>query len=434
MEKAEILNLYNTFSKTFDIDGENKIWDYNSATFRNFWNNRIIDSNAVDLNDEEIDQIVRILDRSAKGNKEAVGPINAVARIMVPQGAWRRLFREIKGNNTLKFLLNNIFNETNEENLIQQLDELYKINKDSKNYLTGRSGNAINALMFAYNPTKYISVVSLDDRKKIIDYFGFSGPNFDRDTQGKKIVTSNKAIIDGFKFIGIDDTPRIIASFLYLGPLSSEWKPEIGKMKIRGKEINVSIPDTAAETINSKKPIEQEESKSIQAKLAEIGETLGFNIWIPIADRGRVLEYWKPKKGTLLEELPIGGLDETTLKTIKNIDVLWIQNRRIVRAFEVEHTTSIISGILRMADLLALQPNITVKVYIVAPDEREEEVITHIIRPAFSDISGRKLSDICLYLSYSNIINIANEKNLKNMKENIIDEYAQSAQPLESDM
>ena len=181
MEKAEILNLYNTFSKTFDIDGENKIWDYNSATFRNFWNNRIIDSNAVDLNDEEIDQIVRILDRSAKGNKEAVGPINAVARIMVPQGAWRRLFREIKGNNTLKFLLNNIFNETNEENLIQQLDELYKINKDSKNYLTGRSGNAINALMFAYNPTKYISVVSLDDRKKIIDYFGFSGPNFDRD-------------------------------------------------------------------------------------------------------------------------------------------------------------------------------------------------------------------------------------------------------------
>src|SRR5690242_21750466 len=34
----------------------------------------------------------------------------------------------------------------------------------------------------------------------------------------------------------------------------------------------------------------------------------------------------------------------------------------IVRAFEVEHTTSVYSGILRMADLLALQPNMDIVV------------------------------------------------------------------------
>ena len=42
----------------------------------------------------------------------------------------------------------------------------------------------------------------------------------------------------------------------------------------------------------------------------------------------------------------------------------------IVAAFEVEHTTSIYSGLLRMSDLLTMQPNIDIKLYLAAPDER----------------------------------------------------------------
>jgi hypothetical protein len=39
-----------------------------------------------------------------------------------------------------------------------------------------------------------------------------------------------------------------------------------------------------------------------------------------------------------------------------------------VRAFEVEHTTAIYSGLLRMADLLSLVPNMDIKLHIVAPE------------------------------------------------------------------
>ena len=46
--------------------------------------------------------------------------------------------------------------------------------------------------------------------------------------------------------------------------------------------------------------------------------------------------------------------------------------RSIVRAFEVEHTTAVYSGLLRMADLLALQPNMDIRLHIVAPDERRD--------------------------------------------------------------
>jgi hypothetical protein len=45
--------------------------------------------------------------------------------------------------------------------------------------------------------------------------------------------------------------------------------------------------------------------------------------------------------------------DEATNRTIELIDVLWLQGNAIVAAFEIESTTSIYSGLLRMADLFA---------------------------------------------------------------------------------
>ncbi len=70
-------------------------------------------------------------------------------------------------------------------------------------------------------------------------------------------------------------------------------------------------------------------------------------------DRNRVLLESPNIEKSLLDRLPL-NYDDVTLKTIEQIDVIWLRGRSIVRAFEVEHTTSIYSGILRMADLLAL--------------------------------------------------------------------------------
>lgn len=121
-------------------------------------------------------------------------------------------------------------------------------------------------------------------------------------------------------------------------------------------QIIVSVPDDEKDTEGTKKQIqtEQYESIKVQAKLAEIGERMNLKIWLPRSDRQRVLEIWKPEsEQSLLERLPL-NYDDVTLRTIENIDVLWIRKHSIIRAFEVEHTTSIYSGILRMADLRAL--------------------------------------------------------------------------------
>ena len=56
----------------------------------------------------------------------------------------------------------------------------------------------------------------------------------------------------------------------------------------------------------------------------------------------------------MVMELPT-QFNEATNRTIELIDVLWLKGNSIVAAFEVECTTSVYSGLLRMSDLLALQ-------------------------------------------------------------------------------
>lgn len=212
-------------------------------------------------------------------------------------------------------------------------------------------------------------------------------------------------------------------------PLSENDQKKLKTHKIKlnsEKEIIVSIPDDGEEknTPISKEEVavEKRESLKVQARLSEIGEKLGMKIWLPRNDRGGVLDIWNPKQGSLLEDLPF-SFDDVTLKTIKNIDVLWVKGRTIVRAFEVEDTTSIYSGILRMADLLSLLPNLEVKIHIVAPIKRRDEVFKQISRPVFSVMEGGPLSELCSYVSYDSIYKLFDEPQLENMKDSILEEY-----------
>jgi hypothetical protein len=192
--------------------------------------------------------------------------------------------------------------------------------------------------------------------------------------------------------------------------------------------VAVSVPEDRQESAASVLPQEAEirESAKIQALLAKIGAGMGMTIWLPKADRTAVLHEWKPGSGVLLDVLPL-NYDETTLKTIEQIDVLWLKRRSIVRAFEVEHTTSVYSGILRMADLLALQPNMDIRLHIVAPAARREKVFQELTRPVFSLLERGPLSGLCSYISYDSVKDIGSQKHLSHLSDSVLDEYAEEA-------
>lgn len=428
MEQSEILKQFDEFLKTYDEKIKNDIWHQHSQVFQDFWNSKIMTGKQTDLQDEEIDKIVRILDRHGKGNTKND---EAVANIMIAQGMLRRMFKDIKSSDQLKNIINRVFTAKDDPNKIAAVDELYKVNP-GRNSLTGSSGNAISAFLAAYEPFTNIGVVSLSHRKMIIEKFGFqNGPDFEKDSPGKKIIMSNMSILNGFKALGISNGARTISRFLYTSLIKEFWQADLNKIRVSGKkEVSVSIPENeeivqAGQIPTSDK--EQRESIKVQAKLAEIGEKLGMKIWVPRNDRAGVLGIWGAKKESLLDELPL-VFDDTTLKTIKNIDVLWIRRRSIVRAFEVEDTTSIYSGILRMADLLALQPMLDIKIHIVAPVGRRDEVFKQIARPVFAVMEKGPLSELCSYISYDSIYELAKEKRLEHMTDTIIDEYVEPSE------
>lgn len=203
----------------------------------------------------------------------------------------------------------------------------------------------------------------------------------------------------------------------------------IHSVNLPGKVIAVSVPEDApvGEASEPAPETEVRESIRIQALIAKIGASMGFSIWLPRADRAAVLKELGAAASRPLEKLPL-NYDDTTLRTIEQIDVLWLRGRSIVRAFEVEHTTSVYSGILRMADLLALQPNMDIKLHIVAPTTRRDKVFSEIRRPVFSLLDPGPLTDSCTYLAYEDIRELGSEKYLAYLSDGVLDEYAEEAE------
>ncbi|MCY3880593.1 MAG: hypothetical protein OXG61_00550 [Chloroflexi bacterium] len=171
---------------------------------------------------------------------------------------------------------------------------------------------------------------------------------------------------------------------------------------------------------------EERESIRVQASIAEIGSRMGLDVWVPPSDRGRVEQHLGDGV-PLLDRLPL-SYNEVTNKTIEQIDVLWLRGRSIVRAFEVEHTTAVYSGLLRMADLLALQPNMEIRLHIVAPSERRSKVLQEIRRPVFERLEGRPLAARCTYISYEKLQDLHRIPHLAHLSDTVLSEYEERAQ------
>ena len=136
----------------------------------------------------------------------------------------------------------------------------------------------------------------------------------------------------------------------------------------------------------------------MQGWLRDLGRALGFRVWIARNDRGRPYAGGSLGDGCV-ERLSLSAEERGHAESVSLIDVLWLSgDDRIVAAFEVEHTTSIYSGIVRMLDLaLGGDGEAVHSLFLVAPDKREADVRAQIARPAFSRIADLKLR----YLPYS---------------------------------
>jgi hypothetical protein len=130
---------------------------------------------------------------------------------------------------------------------------------------------------------------------------------------------------------------------------------------------------------------------------------MGLQLWLDRSDRGQL--YGVRRLGEIpgvVDTLPVQFTPEM-VRRIERIDVLWLRDEAIIAAFEVEATTAVYSGLLRMADLLALSPNLNIPLFIVAPEERRGKVREEISRPTFSRALRKPLARSCRYISFSRL-------------------------------
>jgi hypothetical protein len=197
-------------------------------------------------------------------------------------------------------------------------------------------------------------------------------------------------------------------------------------------ETIVTIPSKEEEqAVEQPAPDESGPSHTeIQLRLLDLGSQMGLNVWAPKADRGKT---WNSKSigaiPKLLANLPT-QFDEGTTRTIEYIDVLWLKGQAIVAAFEVEHTTTVYSGLLRMSDLLTMQPNLDINLYLVGPDDRYAKFVREVARPTFAS-RPKPLHTLCGFLPYSKLCERIEEARnvLRFLKPEFIDEIAQFYDP-----
>jgi type II restriction enzyme len=126
----------------------------------------------------------------------------------------------------------------------------------------------------------------------------------------------------------------------------------------------------------------------VQAWLRDLGRALGFDVWVAGNDRGRAYRGGSLADGCL-DSLPESVMAAPGAEAVRLIDVLWLERggTHVAAAFEVEHSTTIYSGIVRLLDLASSNTSgVAQGLFLVAPDDRESEVRAQLARPAFRSV------------------------------------------------
>lgn len=211
-------------------------------------------------------------------------------------------------------------------------------------------------------------------------------------------------------------------------------EPNVYKVKQPGKHGRQTIVTVVTEEDDSVSTDATEHSHTeIQWRLLELGSKMGMSVWAPIADRNR---QWERKRvgdvPRLLSSLP-RQFDHATMRIISYIDVIWLEKDAIIAAFEVEHTSPVYSGLLRMADLMTMQPNLQINWFLVAPEQRFDKFAGEIARPTFCGLR-QPLHQVCRFLSYKKLIQRlgAAEDFLNHLKPAFLDDISEHYNPAEA--
>jgi len=215
--------VFNNFCAEYDFEKHEQVWKNQSKEFRQFWHRKILDDNYPELSEADMDCVIKFFDRTFKGSKEfRENGGECVASANIRRRMWYKALQGLKNTQDIREIVHQIFMTENDNLKINLVNKLEKVNQKNKNCLTGKNAIILNALIFTYNPDKYLSVLSIDHRFVLMNFFGF-GDSTQYDTYGEQVIKMNNDIILGFKEkYNIDVNPRALSWFIY-NQLDKKW-------------------------------------------------------------------------------------------------------------------------------------------------------------------------------------------------------------------
>lgn len=268
--------------------------------------------------------------------------------------------------------LENCLNAKNEEQIIREIIRLDELK------IKGL-GPAVASILYFLHPTIIppfnTAIINgfnhlFKDKKKLgswSEYLKLREVMIDTNNQHRSELSSDLGAIAGLLF-------EIGSQKLVLG--GDEYLSEAERKKLE-KLIEKRHQDVQEE----KK--EENFHTEMQYHLLKIGNALGYDVIAAANDRSKS-HCGNNFSFISLQQFPEINLDKETLNTVKLIDVIWFQKNtnNVIAAFEVEKSTSIYSGILRLTDLSYTIADGDEVFYLIVPDRREKDVCMQLCRPA----------------------------------------------------
>ena len=130
-------------------------------------------------------------------------------------------------------------------------------------------------------------------------------------------------------------------------------KKDLSRLKEISKIINIEVDDDTPLT-----------HSDIQAKLILIGSYLNYRTYTP--DKGKQSIYGTLGDLCSEKEMPVDSIPKLSVDTVRYVDVIWFDEEGYpTHAFEVEHSTDITKGLLRLYQIHKLR----IRMYVIAEEE-----------------------------------------------------------------
>ncbi|MFV8347383.1 hypothetical protein [Flavobacterium sp. ZB4P13] len=280
-------------------------------------------------------------------------------------------------NNKIAFgqFLENCINAKTEEQVVKEIVKLDELK------IKGL-GPAVASILYFLHPTWFppfnTAILSgfnflFKDKKKLgswTEYLKIRETLIETNSKHKSELSNDLGAIAGLCF-EIGTQKMLIGNDEYL---SEDERTRFEKNILkRQKEIQ---EEKLAENLHNE----------MQYHLLKIGVSLGYDVTPASNDKSKAFN-GQSFSFISISKFPELPTDKDTQNTIKLIDVLWFKKgtNNIIGAFEVEKSTSIYSGILRLSDLYFSISNGEEVFYIIIPDSREKDVIQQLNRPVIKN-------------------------------------------------